>query len=163
SQSSTATIEDFIEPFQYTLRVGPSADAGPDQAVCQDGTGVMDFPLSGAVFAGLSPIITNFWSVVSGSVNLDDFSSLITTAHVASAQATLRLTVISSNGCTETDDIVLSAKPNPSCAITGGQSVTCPLTTLSFQGPPGMDGYSWSVTGNGSISGGSNESTVSVL
>src|SRR5262245_16146021 len=37
SASSTATIEDFIDPIQFTLKIGPSADAGPDQARCTEG------------------------------------------------------------------------------------------------------------------------------
>ena len=32
STSSTASIVDFIDPIQYSMKLGPSADAGPDQA-----------------------------------------------------------------------------------------------------------------------------------
>jgi len=114
SQSSTATIGDFVEPIQYTLKVGPNANAGPAQALCTQGA-TTAFPLSGTASAGLQPIASTAWSVVSGSATIDSPASLVTTAYVGSASATLRLTVIESNGCTETNDVVLSVNPLPSC------------------------------------------------
>src|SRR6185503_19669694 len=35
--SSSATISDFISPIKYTLRIGPSANAGSDQTKCTEG------------------------------------------------------------------------------------------------------------------------------
>ena len=160
SQSGTATIEDFVDPIQYTLKIGPSAAAGGDQARCTQGSSTA-FPLLATARPGIRPIASTTWSVASGSVIIDDFSSLTTTAHVSSAEATLRLTVVQSNGCSETDEIVLRVKPLPDCSIIG-QSLSCPFGTNIFHGPAGMDAYSWSVAGNGVISGPSNQPNVAV-
>ena len=118
SASSTASISDFVDPIQYSLKLGPSADAGPDQARCIEGDSTA-FPLPGKATAGLYPLVSTNWSVVSGDVTIDNPSALVTTAHLSSGTATLRLTVVQANGCTETDDVVLTVKPLPTASITG--------------------------------------------
>src|SRR5207245_7570118 len=106
SPSSSASLSDLINPIQYTLRIGPSSYAGPDQTNCTQGAST-DFALHGQATQGILPIASNVWSVVSGTATLDSPGSLNTTAHVTSSSATLRLTVFQSNGCLETDDVVL--------------------------------------------------------
>src|ERR1044071_6407696 len=160
SASSTATIVDFINPVQYSLNVGPSANAGPNQALCTQGTRTT-FRLNGSATPGLQPIVSNSWSVISGIATIDSPASLVTTAYVSSASATLRLTAVEANGCTETSDIVLSVWPLPTCSITGAAQV-CPKSTNQFSATPGMATYSWSVSGNGTILGPTNTQTVSV-
>src|SRR6266566_756864 len=124
SQSSSATIEDFVDPIQSTLKIGPSANAGPPQIRCiEDGSTA--FPLQGTATPGLQPIASTTWSVASGTATIDSPTSLSTTARVSSASATLRLTVIESNGCTETNDVVLSVTPLPACSITGPPGLVC--------------------------------------
>jgi hypothetical protein len=161
SASSTASISDFINPIQYSLRIGPSANAGPDQMRCTEGDSTA-FPLAGQAIRGMQPIASNTWSVIAGSATIDDASSLVTTARVSSASATLRLTVVQANGCTETDDVVLTVASYPTCSITGA-SLLCPGSTNTFQAPAGMTGYAWSISGNGTISGATNAQTVKVI
>ena len=161
SPSSTATISDFINPIQYSLRIGPSADAGGNQARCSEGSSTA-FVLQGKASAGLAAISSTVWSVVNGSAIIDAPASLVTTAYVSSATATLRLTVTQTNGCAETNDAVLTVVNPPTNAI-AGLSTMCPNSTNVFQGPAGMDGYSWSISGNGIISGSSNAATVKVI
>ncbi len=161
SQSSSASIEDLVDPIQLNLRFGPSADAGPDQTRCTEGDSTV-FPLNGVATPGFQPIVSTTWSVVSGTAAIDSPSSLTTSAHVSSAAATLRLTVLQANGCSETDDVVLTVSPLPACSITGLASV-CPQSSRQYSGPAGMSSYSWSVTGNGSISGPTNQQSVSIL
>src|SRR5439155_8925547 len=160
SQSSTATIVDFINPVQYTLNVGPSASAGPNQARCTEGDATA-FTLNGSATPGLQPISSTTWSVISGAATIDSPSSLITTAYVYSASATLRLTAIEANGCTETSDVVLSVSPLPTCSITGAPQV-CPKSSTQFIASPGMNSYAWSISGNGVITGPTNAQTVTV-
>src|SRR5262249_40170745 len=161
SASSTASISDFIDPIQYSLHIGPSADAGPDQTRCTEGDSTA-FPLQGKATAGLQPIQSNSWSVINGVATIDDMTSLTTTAHVSSATATLRLTVVETNGCTETDDVVLTVGNYPPCSISGPASL-CPKSTNQFQAPAGMSAYLWTISGNGTISGAANGSTVKVI
>src|SRR6185436_7104409 len=83
SASSSATISDFLNPVQYTLNVGPSANAGPNQTRCIEGA-VTTFALNGSATPGLEPIASTTWSVVSGSATIDEPSSPMTTAYVSS-------------------------------------------------------------------------------
>ena len=161
SSSSTASIEDFIDPIQSKIQIGPSANAGPDQTRCYEGD-TTTFPLQGIATRGLQPIVSTNWSVVSGTATIDDPTSLITVAHLASGTATLRLTVVQANGCTQSDDIVLTVTPLPTSTISG-PSVVCPRSSNQFRGPAGMAGYAWSITGNGIISGATNAANVTVL
>ncbi|HTL56131.1 MAG TPA: hypothetical protein VL361_10660, partial [Candidatus Limnocylindrales bacterium] len=160
SQSSSSTIVDFINPIQYTLRIGPSAYAGPNQTNCTQGTSTA-FSLQGQATQGMQPIASTTWSVVSGSATIDAPSSLNTTAHVSSSSAKLRLTVIQSNGCTETSDVVLTVAPIPTCSISGGASM-CPASSSQFSAPAGLASYGWSISGNGSIVGATNAQMVTV-
>jgi len=161
STSSSASIEDFIQPIQYNLNIGPGANAGPDQARCRDGAEVV-FPLQGTASSGLQSVSSITWSVVTGTATIDDPTSLITTARVMSPSATLRLTVAQANGCVKSDDIVLTTQTPLSFSINGVTAV-CPRTTNTFTGPAGMNSYQWSVTGNGAISGPANQASVKVI
>src|SRR5262249_24222149 len=62
---------------------------------------------------------------------------------------------------TETDDVILTVAMPPTCSISGASS-TCPKSTSQFSAPAGLPAYSWSVTGNGSISGPTNSQTVTL-
>jgi hypothetical protein len=160
SASSTATISDFINPIQCTLKVGPGAYAGAAQTQCYGGA-TTDFALQGQATAGLQPIASTIWSVVAGTATIDNTNSLTTTAHVSSSSATLRLTVVQSNACTETSDIVLTVAPLPTCSL-AGPSAVCPRSSNQFLGPPALNGYAWSITGNGAITGPTNTQAVTV-
>jgi hypothetical protein len=161
SAASTATIADFIDPIQYTFKLGPSANAGPNQTVCSQGDST-PFALQGSATPGLFPIASTTWSVVSGTASIDSTNSLNTTAHVSSTTATLRLTVLQANGCTESSDVVLTVTPLPAASI-AGPAVVCPASSSQFLAPSGMSAYSWSVSGEGTISGPTNRQAVTVL
>jgi len=159
--SGSASLVDFVGPLQYRILIGPGADAGPDQAQCTQGSSTA-FALQGVANRGELPITSTFWSVVSGSATIDSTSSLNTTAHVSSPSATLRLTAVQANGCVGTSDVVLTVNPIPQSSI-AGPSWVFPQTTTQFSGPAGMSNYTWSISGNGSISGSANSQTVSVV
>ncbi|HEX5221955.1 MAG TPA: hypothetical protein VFZ59_20500 [Verrucomicrobiae bacterium] len=161
STSSSASIEDFIQPIQYNLNIGPGANAGPDQVRCQDGAETL-FPLQGTASSGMGAVGSTTWSVVDGSATIDDPGALVTTARVTSATATLRLTVTQINGCVKSDDIVLTAQA-PVNLVINGTTATCPRTTNTFSAPAGMSSYQWSVTGNASISGPATQASVKVV
>lgn len=50
----------------------------------------------------------------------------------------------------------------PSCSISG-ETTVCPRATVSYTAPSGMSSYSWTITGDATISSGGNTQTVSVL
>jgi len=66
------------------------------------------------------------------------------------------------NGCAETSaSKEVTINPLPVCSISGSKTVTYG-TTNTYTAPAGMNSYSWSITGDGTISGAANESTVSI-
>jgi hypothetical protein len=136
SASSSSPISDFINPIQYSVRLGPGSYAGPNQAQCAQG-GSTSFALQGQATPGVFPVVSTTWSVVSGTASVDSPNSLNTTARVSSSSATLRLTVLQANGCSETSDVVLTLAPSPSCAIAGPDSAL-PFGSSQFSAPAGM-------------------------
>jgi len=159
SQSPQATIVDFIAPLSLDLRLGPGVDAGTGQAKCMEGASTT-FTLNGAAYPGVDPIVSTNWSVVFGSATIDSPNSLTSAVQVSSTSATLRLTMVDGNGCTKSDDVVLSVNPLPPGSITGPDFVLASNNTYS--GPDGMDSYSWSISGNGTISGPTSSQAVDV-
>ncbi len=74
------------------------------------------------------------------------------------------LTITDGYGCTAITASTSPAKINsvPTCSITGSASL-CPSSTGNiYTAPAGMASYVWSITGNGSITGSANASSVSV-
>jgi len=163
SQSASAAIKDFVTPVQVSLRLGPVSDAGSDQSKCMEGA-TTSFTMNGFVQSGSTPLTSTNWSVVAGPASISSSNSLSTTVLVTgtTASATLRLTVTDSVGCTKTDDVILTVNPLPACTITGPSPV-CPAASQSYVGPAGMASYSWSISGDGSISGASDSASVSVV
>ncbi len=161
SASSSASIEDFIDPIAYNLNIGPGANAGADQVRCTEGAATA-FALNGSAAGGVQPVATMTWSVVSGNATIANPASLVTTATVSSASATLRLTVVLANGCSKSDDVVLNVQQPQPCSITGALAI-CPRTTNTYSATPGMNEYLWLVSGNGSISGPANQATVKIV
>jgi len=161
SQSSNASIEDLIDPIQVRLTIGPSAQAGEDQIACYEGDRT-PFHLKGMASQGLFPVASTEWSVVEGDALIEDPASLDTAAHVAGASALLRLTVNQENGCVSTDEILLTVRELPATEIAGPTLDLCPGSLHAFTGPEGMDGYAWSISGNGEIEGAADGRTVMV-
>ena len=112
------------------------SNAGPDQTRCTEGAETL-FALNGSAANGIQPIASTTWSVVSGDAIIESPGSPVTTARVSSATATLRLTAVQINGCTKSDDVILSVQQPPVCSITGVTS-TCPRATNTFTAPAGM-------------------------
>jgi len=160
STSDAAGIEDFLDPIAFDYRIGPKAAAGPDQQLCSEEGGT-PFSLSGTASPGLAPIASALWTVVEGEATLSDSNSLAATAVVTSPYARLRLDVLQVNGCTDSDEIVLTVVPRPIVSISGPATL-CPGSVAEFSAPPGMDSYTWSLSGNGALVGDTNGSTVSV-
>src|SRR6185503_9400485 len=62
-----------------------------------------------------------------------------------------------------TDDVLLTAVALPKAAIAGTTAnPVCPRAQFQLSGPAGMASYKWSITGNGSLVGATNQQTVTV-
>jgi hypothetical protein len=160
SASDAAGVEDFVDPIAFNFRISPLVNAGPDHTLCSEDVGT-PFTLNGNATAGLAPIASTRWSVVSGHATLTDSNALATTAVVSSGTAVLRLDVTQLNGCSASDEVVLTVVPRPVIAIAGPANV-CPGSTAQFSAPTGMESYLWSLSGNGSIIGASNLNSLTI-
>jgi hypothetical protein len=121
---------DFIDPIQYTLRIGPAADAGPDQTFAPGFHQRLSTAWSGQ--PRHLPHSSTAWSVINGEVTIDSPSSLDTVARLTSATATLRLTAVQANGCVVTDDVLLTVAALPPAEIAGPSTVNPSVPKLNF-------------------------------
>ena len=145
-------------PLTVTVYATPTqANAGPDQTNCNNSS----FTLAGNTPASGS----GSWSVINGTATITTSTSPTSTVTgvPAGSSATLRWT-ISNNTCTpSTDDVVLTNYASPSCSISADNETVCPASSNTYSAPNGMQTYSWTITGNGTISGATNTQTVTVL
>ena len=162
---SSGTMSDFINPIPAIITIGLTADAGADQIKCFAGA-TTSFSLSGNMSVGGAAATSTNWTVVSGDAIIANPGSLNTTVQVLSTTAgtnvTLRLTVTST--CTnKSDDVVLTVTPAPTPCSVSGATLVCPASTNQYSGPAGMSSYAWRLTGNGRITGPTNQLTVTVV
>jgi hypothetical protein len=80
-----------------------------------------------------------------------------------SGTKTVTLTTTSSTGCTASTTASVVVNALPSCSITGTSGPVCVGSSNSFTAPAGMSIYSWSISGNGTISGSSSSQNVTVI
>ncbi len=120
------------------------ANAGQDVTVC-------DTNEVGILLAN-DPATSNglygYWSVVSGSVDIADTTSYVTTVtHVAYGSNTLKWTVVG-DGCQDEDIVIVS---NNHFTVSAGLDRTiCDTTTILVGTDPGVDGSGiWTVSGSG--------------
>jgi gliding motility-associated-like protein len=120
SPSLEATIQDFIDPIQVQALTIGTANAGVDQTLCDEGE-FTAFTMSGEAHPVMGYWVSSInWSVVSytGSQapTFSDPNSLTTQVNVYDGTATVRLTVITTDGtdlCEVYDDVYLTVNPKP--------------------------------------------------
>lgn len=118
SQSSTATIVDFVgPPLPVDITIGV-ADAGKDQAICSEGA-TTKFTLTGTATPPSGATVTStVWSFAEGegSGTINDPQSLSTDVTIDGTSAKLVLTVVTDPAnCNPavTDTVLLTATGNP--------------------------------------------------
>jgi len=133
--ASTAVLQD------YTV---PTADAGPDKAVC-NGTGTTLTATGSGTF---------LWSTGATTATIS-VSPAITTTYT--------VTVTGANGCTASDQAVVTVNALPSSGITGPNEI-CAEEYAVFNASPAVAGatYAWTYDGGTSLDGDANDVTESV-
>ena len=115
--------------------------------VCAGGaTGAIDLTVSGGI-----PPYTYSWT---GGATTQDRSNL--------TAGTYTVTVTDANGCTKTTSATVVSNPLPNCGITGPDTTCANNVGVIYNAPAGMSAYNWSITGNGTIPGATNGSSVAV-
>src|SRR6185436_1436249 len=103
----------------------------------------------------ITPVVTT-WTATDGSVITATAGSTQTVTPTVTTDYTLSVSI---GGCViGTGTVRVTVRPRPQCSISGPTTV-CPNTTTPYTGEPGMAGYLWTISGNGTISGVSNTST----
>ncbi len=118
---------------------------------------------TGNVFTGTAAMSAYSWSVTgNGTAVGSTTGSAVTVTAGVSGTFTVNVTITDANGCTSTCNKVVTVNANPACSIAGATTVCANSTGNTYSAPAGMSAYSWAVTGNGTIIGAANTSTVTV-
>ena len=147
SSSITAELKDFL---LHDFRVVPSASVN-SPAVCPGNSA----QICATVVGGIPPL-TYTWSGPAGFVDPGNVACFN-----ASINGTYQVIVAGSNGCVDTATGSLTVYPNPTCSISN-DGPFCPASSNQHCGPAGMASYSWSISGDGTISGSSTSQCVTV-
>ena len=132
---------DIVSVTFYNQPLCDDANAGEDQAKCEDADGITTFDL-----AGLPDGMQSYeWSNPAGysEVTINNPNWQTTTVDISAPGVyTIRLTTTKSNGCVKTDDVVLTVNEKPTCSIecTPGDCEGCGEVTLE---ETGGDAQSW--------------------
>ena len=142
--------------------IPPCEFSGPGD-LCTNSVGTYTVDFDSTSFSYL-------WSITQNGTNAFFVGGVNNTASVdvnSGTQAgsfTLSVTVSQTdNGVTfsTTCSTEVVVNPGPSCDISGLDEV-CPGSTNVYSGPPGLSSYSWSISGDGTISGSTTSQDVTV-
>jgi len=137
----------------FTVNPSPTADAGPDQDICQGGLVAIGGTPTGS--GGTGPY-TYSWDPATG---LDNATAANPTASPSST-TTYTVTVTDANGCQGNDSVVVTVNPLPDCTIMAPLSVCANSTGNTASVAAGATSYTWTVSGNGTLTGGQGTNSI---
>jgi hypothetical protein len=114
-------------------------------------------------YTGTAGMVAYAWTI-SGNGTISGASngqSVVVNAGT-SGSYTLTLTITDANSCSSTCQNTVVVNANPTCSIVGSNAICENATGVTYTSTPGMTNYSWSISGNGTISGASNGQSVIV-
>ncbi|MCX6233721.1 MAG: HYR domain-containing protein, partial [Bacteroidetes bacterium] len=155
----------FVDSAFLSIIPSPTATLSSSVSVC------VDDPEPIVIFTGADGTEPyTFFYTVNGGPELDTTTTSGNSVSISVHTDTSGIfvfalvRVIDLNGCDrpENDVCTITISDLPDCLISGADSL-CPNTSGNiFNGPAGMAGYSWSITGNGAIDPPTNEINVTV-
>ncbi|TWF40497.1 putative secreted protein (Por secretion system target) [Chitinophaga polysaccharea] len=157
--ADTSYLGSDVYPGQLITLSKVMVNAGADQSITNLDTAYLSASASGGV-----PPYTFSWSPVTGLSNPNIFNPQFIPTGTGTFQFVV--TATDSAGCVGKDTVVITVTqhPAPPCIINGPNPV-CPGSSNVYMGPlPSQVGsYSWSITGDGSITGAMSNDTVTVM
>ena len=152
--------------FSYTVTVNPrpSVSSSASGTIC---SGVaqnynITSVVAGTTYTWSRALVTGISNAAVSNQTSDPITeTLINTT--ASPVNVIYLITPSANGCTGAQfSYSVTVNPKPSCSISGSDAVYT-NSTNSYSAPAGMSSYSWTVTGNGVLSGSSTGQTINIV
>ncbi|MBC7511167.1 MAG: hypothetical protein H7320_20845, partial [Ferruginibacter sp.] len=141
SQSSTATIVDFISAQQVSLQIGV-ANAGPSQTQCGN-----VFAVSGQATPSPGDAVSSTaWSFVTGAGSITTVSGA-TNITVTTSSAIVRFTVNTNFGCVASDTMILTVKASPTVTVNSPSACAGSSATLTTTTGAASPTYLWSPGG----------------
>jgi PKD repeat protein len=151
ANSNAPCVTSVNDVLTLTIINEPTADAGPDESVCEDA----NFDISGAIATNHSSVL---WGT-SGSGTILNANSLTptyvpSTADISLGSVTLSLTAYGISPCTAsiTNSMILSFNPNPE-VFAGADNIICESVayTISDATASNYSSVLWTTTGTGTL------------
>lgn len=127
------------------------------------GTAGSNWAIDNVGIGGTYQPVTYQWSPLTYLTPANGIGQTVTTTPPTSGTYNYCVVATTAAGCSSSPvcaDVLV--KPLPACSISGADSI-CPASANTYSAPAGLNAYSWSITGKGTISGSSTGQTVSVL
>ena len=118
---------------------------------------------SGQIYTAPPGMVSYLWTIL-GNGNIVGISTTQEVEMESTSAGTfiLFLTITDSNGCVSKCNKLVTITSSPVCEITGPDELCEPSTINIYSAPPGMNTYSWSITGDGNITSPANLQDVVV-
>ncbi|GAB3202271.1 hypothetical protein ABID22_002610 [Pontibacter aydingkolensis] len=107
SSSNVASCNDATRDVTLTVHPYPIANAGPDLELCSTGSTTIFRPDAS------NNTGTVDWTLKSGNATIGFPGNTVPTVYVNSPGVVVLTMTVTSNGCVSTDEVTLTAKPNP--------------------------------------------------
>jgi hypothetical protein len=154
----------YSPPGRVITNPTPVTTANPDRVYCHGQP--ISIALSGTNVTSWQWTNSNPAIGIPASGTNNPITGTATNTGTSPISGTVIVTPIFTQGgvsCPGTPDTFLvTVNPLPPCSITGPNNV-CPGTTNTYTTTAGMSTYSWSISGNGTISGSATGQNVSVV
>ncbi|OXB20034.1 hypothetical protein B0A80_19370, partial [Flavobacterium tructae] len=159
---STFTVTVTVNPKPALNNITATSICSGDTFTTTPANGTNGTVPTGTTYSWAAPSVIGITGTAAGS-NAANISGTLTNTTNAPINVVYTVTPTSGTCTGSSFTVTVTVNPLPVCLITGSDGPLCPSSTAnSYSAPAGMSNYTWSISGNATISGNLSGQTVLV-